>query len=116
MKELLEKLKSLDPTTYKRFTETELAEYEYDDENGSMVGYIYQEDLIDSAKFAWLQACLQEAISGKGWNWQVQIWNTSNLAFYQAYVVGGGAEREAQAESPAKALLAAYIATREVMT
>ena len=111
MKELLEKLKSLDPTTYKRFAETELAEYEYDDENGSMVGYIYQENLIDSAKMAWLQACLQDAISLKGWFFYIQ-WDTH----YGWMASINDQEEPCAGDSPAKSLLAAYIAACEAKT
>ena len=119
MKDLLEKLKSLDPTTYKRFTETELAEYEYDDENGSIADYIYQEDLIDSAKLAWLQACLQEAIGGKGWQGIVLFDKEHNRAVIEDIIDGWGGTRKLSEEigsSPAESLLAAYIAACEAMT
>jgi hypothetical protein len=69
--DLLNQLREKDPELWEQITGLELAEYEYDDENGSMSGYIYQEDLIEGAQEAWLQHCLQEAIRWRGWAYQV---------------------------------------------
>ena len=65
--DLLGRLQEKDPELWEQITGLELAEYEYDDENGSMSGYIYQEDLIEGAQEAWLQACLQAAIRARKW-------------------------------------------------
>jgi hypothetical protein len=120
MKELLEKLKLLDPATYKRYDETELAEYEYDDENGSMVGYIYQENLIDSAKMAWLQACLQDAIRAHSWTMRLSVYPSTVIRPEgDTVVICNLTERDEKLISSAteygyaRSILAAYIAACE---
>lgn len=109
----LARLQKCDPATYKKILETELTEYEYDDENDTMTGYIYQENLIDSAKSAWLQACLQEAIAVRGWQGIVLFNSERNRAVVEDIIDGMGGTRklsEKEGDSPAVALLAAYLA------
>ena len=56
-----------------------------------------------------IQGELQRACQARGWNWQVQTWNTSNLKFYIAYITGDGKEEYEEGQTPASALLAAYL-------
>ena len=64
---LLEALREKDPATWKRFDELELATYKQYDDYGTTENYIYQEDLIEPVRLAWLQAVLQETCQVKGW-------------------------------------------------
>lgn len=99
MKELLEKLKSLDPTTFRR----------YDGEIiGETDGNVYASDLKLPAQMAWLQACLQDTVSGKGWFFYIQ-WDTH----YGWMASINEQEEPCAGDSPAKSLLAAYIAACE---
>jgi hypothetical protein len=106
MKELLEKLKSLDPTTYNKTLEL-------------FEPYIlspYPEDLfLENGPYllrdALLQACLQEAISGRGWFFYIQ-WDTH----YGWMASINEQDEPCEGDSPAKSLLAAYIAACEAMT
>ena len=98
--DLLDKLREKDPELWEQITGLELAEYEYDDENGSMSGYIYQEDLIEGAQEAWLQHCLQEAIRARdGWGCQITSFGLpviANVYNRRAYTTGRG-DTEAEA-------------------
>lgn len=65
--DLLSRLQEADPEIFSKFRYTEIATYiEYDD-FGNTENYIYQEDLIEPAQEAWLQACLQTAIRARKW-------------------------------------------------
>ena len=113
MKELLEKLKSLDPTAYAAFVDTELGKYDCHDDYGKMTEYIYQDRLINKAQMAWLQACLQDAILTKGWHFQ-QLAREGRCVvditvFEPKCDIIDGPERK----TPAEAMLAAYIAACE---
>lgn len=111
MNKLLDRLKQVDPTTYKRaFDWLQNVVWELIKDNPE--GY-FLEDGPYPLRDALLQACLQEAICGKeGWTWQIQNY----LDFHIAYVVGNGIEKKAQAKSPSEAILRAYIAACEAMS
>lgn len=111
MKELLEKLKSLDPTTYERYIGSDLV-------SSDQPEYISAWILTESAKMAWLQACVQDAISGKGWPYQIAYYPPEGPTkwFYRAYLWPEIKCVIEQSDSPAKSLLAAYIAACEAMT
>lgn len=97
IEELLDRLKELDPETWSRVDK--------------VLGLVVHPR--SPLGHYIIQGVLQEAIAARGWTWQVQIWNTNNLKFHIAYVVGGGRQTESQAETPAEALLQAYIAALE---
>lgn len=109
MTEDLSRLKELDPNTWNKYDGLELAKYNNYDDYGKITDYIYAEDLIDVAQTAWLQYCLQEAIAAKGWYWAVsndnewsgKYWGTICLLAHES------------GDSPAAALLAAYVAALE---
>lgn len=119
MKELLDKLKSLDSTTYKRFDEETIAtRWIYMPDGGEDVES-YGCHLSESAQMAWLQACLQEAIGGKGWQGIVLFNKECNRAVIEDIIDGWGGTRKLSEEigsSPVESLLAAYIAACEAMT
>ncbi len=109
MKELLDKLKLLDPTTYKQYNDTELA---YDDWEDT----ICVDRLSEKVSCAWLQACLQEAISGKGWlleqstftkKHSAKIWKPGDPIWMEYVRLG---------KSYTEALLDAYILACEART
>lgn len=64
---LLDRLQKADPATWKRFVDTEMFTYNEYDDYGKIEHYVYQEDVIDAAKDAWLQHVLQDAIRVRGW-------------------------------------------------
>ena len=112
--DLLDQLREKDPELWEQITGLELAEYEYDDENGSMSGYIYQEDLIEGAQEAWLQHCLQEAIRARdGWGCQITSFGLpviANVYNRRAYTTGRG---DTEAEALGWAYLEAIEAIRQ---
>ena len=112
--DLLSALREKDPELWEQITGLELAEYEYDDENGSMSGYIYQEDLIEGAQEAWLQHCLQEAIRARdGWGCQITSFGLpviANVYNRRAYTTGRG---DTEAEALGWAYLEAIEAIRQ---
>ena len=114
--DLLDQLQEKDPELWEQITGLELAEYEYDDENGSMSGYIYQEDLIKGAQEAWLQHCLQEAIRARGWHlYQIRNDDLPGLpCFADIIILGHGKEHdihhEGEGDTEAEALSRAYLA------
>lgn len=64
--------------------------------------------LCDDRLLDHIQGACQRAIAARpGWTYQVQNYNRF---FHIAYVVGDGREESAQADFPAKAILAAYVA------
>ena len=116
--DLLDQLREKDLELWEQITGLELAEYEYDDENGSMSEYIYQEDLIEGAQEAWLQYCLQAAIRERRWSYK-QIClvrrGTPNEIFYYAEIDKGIAwdsplHFEGHGDTEAEALVKAYLA------
>lgn len=111
MKELLEKLKLLDPATWNRYEETELDSDDWEDT-------VFIDHLSESAQMAWLQAVLQDAISGKGWPYQIAYYPPEGPTkwFYRAYIWPKIKCVMEQSDSPAKSLLAAYIAACEATT
>ena len=113
MNQLLEQLRAKDPETYAKYDSLELATYKQYDDYGHTEEYIYADDLIEAARAAWLQAVLQEAISSRGWastltynppdgpeapHWSAHIWPDEHC------------QMSHKADSPAEALLAAYVA------
>ena len=112
--DLLSALREKDPELWEQITGLELAEYEYDDENGSMSGYIYQEDLIEGAQEAWLQHCLQEAIRARdGWGCQITSFGLpviANVYNRREYTTGRG---DTEAEALGWAYLEAIEAIRQ---
>jgi hypothetical protein len=109
MKELLDKLKSLDPTTYKRafcWFDNVLGEIISDNPEG-----YFLEDGPYLLRDALLQSVLQEAISSKGWYWGFAV-GTS------AAIVSKDMENFVRRleDFPVKSLLAAYIAACEAKT
>jgi len=100
MKADLDRLKVADPTTYEKYI--------------SSPAYIY--DYSERQKMAWLQAVLQEAISAKGWQGIILFNQERNRAVIEDIVDGWGGTRklsELEGDSPAAALLAAYITALE---
>ena len=114
---LLEALREKDLATWRRFDELELAAYKQYDDYGTTENYIYQEDLIEPACLAWMQAVLQEACQVRGWSWRMQgfpeidddhpgqtcctIMRRKGIIWYD--------HKTAYGASPAEALLAAYL-------
>lgn len=90
------RLKELDPDLYSEIADA-----------CEKVDIEFEEDVI--------QGCLQRAIEKRGWGWQVQTFDDPDPAknFYIAYVVGDGHENKADKNSPAAALLAAYLEARQ---
>jgi hypothetical protein len=105
MKELLDRLKQVDPTTYNRYNTDKI---------------ICDMELAIAMKNAWLQACLQEAISDKGYMFSVShIWPNASLPAYQwkaRIFIDPDNIIERRSDLPARALLGAYIAACEAMT
>ncbi len=100
MKELLEKLKSLDPTTYKRYSQF------------SQHDNIYDKKILEYL----LQGVLQEAISGKGWQGILLFDKEHSRAVIEEIIDGWGGTRKLSEEIgnlPIEALLKAYIAACE---
>jgi len=108
MKELLEKLKSLDPTTYERYIGSDLV-------SSDQPEYISAWILTESAKMAWLQACLQDAILTKGWHFQQMAREGRCMVditvFEPECDIIDGPERK----TPAEAMLVAYIEACEAI-
>ena len=107
MKELLEKLKSLDPTTYERYIGSDLV-------SSDQPEYISAWILTESAKMAWLQACLQTAIRSRGgWYWKISSQQLDSTGKYVCEIVKESGWRTVwvreEGNSPADAMLAAYI-------
>ena len=98
MKELLDKLKQVDPAAWDRYNTN---------------GIICNVDLAIALKDAWLQAVLQTAIAAKGHMFSVShIWPRESLPAYQwkaRIFIDPDNIIETRGNSPAEALLAAYI-------
>ena len=98
MNKLLDRLKQVDPTTYKRYNTDKI---------------ICDMDLAIAVKDAWLQACVQDAILTKGWHFQLMGREGSYMVdiatFKPKCDIIDGPERK----TPAEAMLAAYIAACE---
>ena len=109
---LLEALREKDPATWQRFDELELATYKQYDDFGATENYIYQEDLIEPACLAWMQAVLQEACQARGWAYQV---SASFQGTHYGKIVKKNADEsktflpDAAGDSPAEALLRCYL-------
>ena len=102
MKELLDKLKQVDLATYKRY-------------QGGMI-YTSGEPIpcFDlELHMAWLQAVLQDAIASKGYMFSVShIWARESLPAYRwkaRIFIDPDNIIEVRGDSPAEALLAAYV-------
>ena len=121
MNQLLDQLRAKDPETYKRIRRglplKPRGQYiAYD--NGEVRALQYEEvyipldELLPEVACAWLQAVLQEAISSRGWastltynppdgpeapHWSAHIWPDEHC------------QMSHKADSPAEALLAAYV-------
>ena len=127
MKELLEKLKSLDPTTYESIANhLAWAEVQWEELYPEYKGdkpYIPEDAAISTPMEYLIQGVLQDAISDKGWAmvmtynppsgpegmfWDVMIWTSWNVWFKEDKCYAG------KADSPVESLLAAYIAACEV--
>lgn len=110
MQELLDRLKQIDPTTYKRLKQFVLFE------DGDIKNTI---DILSYGEGpgleAILQACLQDAILAKGWHFQLICREESCMAdittFGTKCDIIDGPERK----TPAEAMLAAYIEACEAM-
>lgn len=106
MQELLEKLKSLDHITYNKalelFEPYILSPYPED---------LFLEDSPYLLRDALLQACLQEAISDRGWFFYIQ-WGTH----YGWLASINEQDEPCEGNSPVESLLAAYIAACEAKT
>ena len=103
MNKLLDQLKQIDPTTYKRY---------------NMDKIICDMELAIAVKDAWLQACLQEAISSRTWTWKIEQTNHTTEPCRVTIHMDKShyKNRYGWGNSPAKSLLAAYIAACEAMT
>jgi predicted metal-dependent HD superfamily phosphohydrolase len=99
MKELLDRLKQIDPTTYKRYNTDKI---------------ICDMDLAIAVKNAWLQACLQTAIRSRGgWYWEMSSQQLDGTGKYVCEIVKESGWKTVwvreEGNSPADAMLAAYI-------
>ena len=98
MKELLDKLKQVDPAAWHRYNTSDI---------------ICNVDLAIALKDAWLQAVLQSAIAAKGHMFSVShIWPKESLPAYQwkaRIFIDPDNIVETRGDSPAEALLAAYV-------
>ena len=99
MKELLDRLKQIDPTTYKRYNTDKI---------------ICDMDLAIAVKNAWLQACLQTAIRSRGgWYWKISSQQLDSTGKYVCEIVKESGWKTVwvreEGNSPADAMLAAYI-------
>lgn len=101
MNKLLDRLKQVDPTTYKRYNTDKI---------------ICDMYLVIAVKDAWLQACIQDAILTKGWHFQQMAREGSCMVditvFRPKCDIIDGPERK----TPAEAMLAAYIEVCEAIT
>ena len=98
MQKLLDKLKQVDPAAWDRYNTKDI---------------ICNVDLAIALKDAWLQAVLQEAIAAKGYMFSVShTWPRESLPAYQwkaRIFVDPDNIVETRGDSPAEALLAAYV-------
>jgi len=70
--DLLNQLREKDPGLWNTFSEKKIGDYFYfGPEGDEEYGDIFEYQLEDSARCAWLQHCLQEAIRARGWAYQV---------------------------------------------
>jgi hypothetical protein len=106
MKELLEKLKSLDSTAYESAFNW-LKSVAWILISDKPEGY-FLEDGPYPLRDALLQACLQDTVSGKGWFFYIQ-WDIH----YGWLASINEQEEPCEGDSPAKSLLSAYIAACE---
>lgn len=124
MKELLDRLNQVDPTTYEKIVSgipiyPRSTYYVFDPgtrkPRAEMCrdGWIRFADLPKEVACAWLQACVQDAILARGWHFQLMCREGSCMVditiFRPKCDIIDGPERE----SPAEAMLAAYIAACE---
>ena len=114
MKELLDRLKQIDPTTYKRFDEETIAtRWIYTPDGGEDVES-YGCNLSEAAQMAWLQACLQTAIRSRGgWYWKMSSQPLDGTGKYVCEIVKESGWKTVwvreEGNSPAEAMLATYI-------
>jgi hypothetical protein len=99
MNKLLDRLKQVDPTTYKRYNTDKI---------------ICDMDLAIAVKNAWLQACLQTAIRSRGgWYWKISSQQLDSTGKYVCEIVKESGWKTVwvreEGNSPADAMLAAYI-------
>jgi hypothetical protein len=103
MNKLLDQLKQIDPTTYKRYNTDKI---------------ICDMELVIAVKDAWLQACLQEVISTHGWLWKLKKTDHTIEPYHTTIHMDKShcKNRYGWGNSPVKSLLASYIAACEAMT
>ena len=99
MNKLLDRLKQIDPTTYKRYNTDKI---------------ICDMELAIAVKDAWLQACLQTAIRSRGgWYWKISSQQLDSTGKYVCEIVKENGWKSVwvreEGNSPADAMLAAYI-------
>lgn len=118
MNKLLDRLKQVDPTTYENIANClAWAEVQWEELCPEYEGdkpYIPEDAEISTPMEYLIQGVLQDAISGKGWSLSQHqgLGKCGAVIRYHANfdpITGYG-------ESPAKSLLAAYIAACEAMT
>lgn len=108
MKDMLEKLRKLDPETWEEFNDdlgSVICEHRCDNEEK----YFTHKDCWTQVSEAWLQSCLQRACEKRGWSFQIILFNNPNR--YGVSIVKNETWIEPQhnGDSPASALLAAYL-------
>lgn len=70
--DLLNQLREKDPGLWNTFSEKKIGDYFYfGPEGDEEYGDIFEYQLEDSARCAWLQHCLQEAIRARGWRYGI---------------------------------------------
>ena len=119
---LLDRLREKDPATWQRIVRgppmIPYHKYYTYDIDGSATAhkderaYIPFDELLPEVALAWLQAVLQDAIQASGWQGIVLFNAESNRAVIDDRVDGMGGTRilaEREGDSPAEALLKAYL-------
>ena len=124
MKELLDRLKQVDPATYEKISRgipilPRSTYYVFDVDSGKPRAEMHKHGWIPFANLplevacAWLQAVLQDAIAAKGHMLSVShTWPKESLPAYQwkaRIFIDPDNIVESRGDSPAEALLAAYV-------
>ena len=109
--DLLNQLREKDPGLWNTFSEKKIGDYFYfGPEGDEEYGDIFEYQLEDSARCAWLQHCLQEAIRARGWGYAI---GRSSKGMTSASVYAQEGEgKTVMGYDEAEDLLRAYLSAR----
>ncbi len=109
--DLLNQLREKDPGLWNTFSEKKIGDYFYfGPEGDEEYGDIFEYQLEDSARCAWLQHCLQEAIRARGWKFILMTFTTGITPFAKIFKREPvGYSWNAHGDTEAEALCLAYL-------